>query len=69
MTQLNITDETIANQLETSPSGTAYYRMLRQFQKAFVEAALMKHHGNQSAAAEEMGINRATLRAYSKYEV
>lgn len=69
MTQINITNESISQSLSEAPTGVAYYRTLRRFQRAFAEEAMKRSGGNQSKAADEMGINRASLRQYLKHEV
>lgn len=63
-TEIQINNDTIKESLKEAPTGTAYYRTLRRFQKAFAEQALLLEGGNQSKAAERMGVNRASLRTY-----
>lgn len=42
--------------------GTAYHKALAQFEKPLLKATMIKCHGNQTKAAEILGLNRGTLR-------
>ena len=43
-----------------------YHTIKKTIHQALIEVALKNTHGNQSKAAIELGINRATLRTYAK---
>ncbi len=42
--------------------GTAYHKALAQFEKPLLKEVLIRCHGNQTKAAEIIGLNRGTLR-------
>lgn len=42
--------------------GSAYYKALAQFEKPLLKEVLIRCHGNQTKAAEILGLNRGTFR-------
>jgi DNA-binding NtrC family response regulator len=48
--------------LQMYRSGTSYSEAVREFQKAFIIAALRDMNGNQVKGAEKLGMHRNTLR-------
>lgn len=42
--------------------GATYQAVIEQVEKPLLEAALVKHRGNQTAVALQLGLNRGTLR-------
>ncbi|WP_297424365.1 helix-turn-helix domain-containing protein [uncultured Acinetobacter sp.] len=42
--------------------GTAYHKALAQFEKPLLKEVLIRCHGNQTKAAEILGLNRGTFR-------
>lgn len=43
-------------------NGIVYQKALAQFEKRLLKETMIKCHGNQTKAAELLGINRGTLR-------
>jgi DNA-binding protein Fis len=56
---VNLTDQDMA--LNASPA-TLYQRLMVQVDKRVFSALLVKHRGNITACARELGINRGTFR-------
>jgi hypothetical protein len=48
-------------------AGHPFYARVRDFQRSIIRAALRKHHGNQLAAAAELGLHRNTLARYCNF--
>ena len=51
--------ETLVTQMHSS--GVAYEEAVREFKKQYLREVLVAHRGNQSKAAEELGMHRNTL--------
>ena len=45
-------------------AGQPFYVRVRDFQRSIIRGVLRKHHGNQVAAAAELGLHRNTLARY-----
>lgn len=43
-------------------NGAVYQKALAQFEKPLLKETMIKCHGNQTKAAEILGLNRGTLR-------
>jgi DNA-binding protein Fis len=53
----------IKGSMQTETKQGTYYKHLAAFEKNFFEVVLRTHRGNILKAAEEMGINRNTLKS------
>ena len=58
MTNIAITYQDIDRYVETH----GYRKAIRKLEKLMIDNALIKTHGNQTAAANMLGISRTTLR-------
>ena len=59
MTNIAITHQDIDRYVETN----GYRKAIRKLEKLMIDNALIKTYGNQTAAANMLGISRVTLRA------
>jgi len=58
---LKIDQEKVAEMLREN-KGNGYHALLAEFENVVIEEAMVMHRGNQTRAAEYLGLNRGTLR-------